>query len=253
MTPVHASLATSSGTTLALRILRRAEELGMTKKQLAQRANISRQTLDNLLQAPAGESRLVPSIQTLMSLSVALRLHPFWLTDAIFEEVRMAKRTKQLVQGDRAGLVRDATCPDGCVVEPGASFRKVWTNQILSSHDYTGRKLVCWDDHVEVTVTRRDGSRYQAHRLLPKTREIFPDISAMHLGGVPDSAVDFVAPHEPGVAFSYWRLAEADGTLCFHESAAMWALVFVEPLAQRRRPFPGATLNTVEVREVAGS
>ncbi len=213
----------------------------MTKTELAQRASISRQTLDNLLMAPSGGSRLVPSIQTLMSLSVALRLHPFWLTDAIFDEVRIASRAKQLVQGDRGAFVLDKTCPDGSVVAPGQIFQKIWTNQILSNNDYSKRKMVCWDDQIEVTVTRQDGSQYQAHKLQPDRREATVTPSACYPGGVVDTEVVFTAPQEAGVAFSYWRVAEADGTPCFHESAGMWVLVIVEPAIERRLSFPGAT------------
>ena len=112
-------------TVLAHRILERAAQLGLSKKELAHKANISRQTLDNLLLVSSGADRKLPSVQTLMSLSVALRLHPFWLTDALFEEARVAARLTKLMQGARPGFGRHSSCPDGFAWEPVARFQNV--------------------------------------------------------------------------------------------------------------------------------
>ena len=112
-------------------MLERAAQLGLTKKDLATKARLSRQTLDNVLKLGVKGDDLIPSIKTLLCLSVALQVHPFWLTDGIFEDHRLSAHLKAQMHGDRAGFVADVASPDGCLVAPGARFEKVWAAQFL--------------------------------------------------------------------------------------------------------------------------
>jgi transcriptional regulator with XRE-family HTH domain len=243
----------SSPTLFAERILDRARQLGLTKRELAKRAGLSRQTLANLLSATPGYS-LTPSVQTLMSLSVVLRLHPFWLIDSLFGEFPSASYAKHALRGDRIGFVCDTSCPDGCVVEPGAKFQKIWTSQFLGAGiDHSQRRLICWDEHVEVLITDQEGRTALGQRLIPESRIAFPHAQDLVFGSVADFSVNFVAPLEPGFAFSYWRLAESDGTPVFSESAGMWVLVFVEPSPAMRAPFPGAETISISQSDAEDS
>lgn len=233
------------GSIFAARVLERAAHLGLTKKELATKARLSRQTLDNVLRLGAKGDDLIPSIKTLLCLSVALGVHPFWLTDGIFEDYRLSAHLKAQMRGDRAGFVADLACPDGCLVAPGARFEKVWSAQFLGTALLAGRKVVCADDQIDATAFELDGRPCAVRLLTPRVREVFVEGDAPSQGSVVTVTVEFTAPMEPGPALSYWLVAEADGKLCYSESAGLWVIVVVEPDAALRSAFPGA-LTTAE-------
>jgi transcriptional regulator with XRE-family HTH domain len=224
----------------ATRVLERAAQLGLTKKDLAAKARLSRQTLDNVLRLGSKGDDLIPSVKTLLCLSVALRVHPFWLTDGIFEDHRLSAHLKAQMRGDRAGFVSDVACADGCLVAPGARFQKVWSAQFLGSANLAGRKVVCADDQIDPGAFELDGRPCAIRLLTSQVREVCVEGAAPTQGSVVTITIEFTAPLEPGPAFSYWLVAEADGKFCYSESAGLWVIVYVEPDALVRSAFPGA-------------
>ena len=229
----------------AARVLERAAQLGLSKKELAAQARLSRQTLDNVLRLGTKGDDLIPSVKTLLCLSVALRVHPFWFTDGIFEDYRLSAHLKAQMRGDRAGFVADVSCPDGCLVAPGERFVKVWSAHFLGSANLAGRKVVCADDLIDRSAFEMDGNPCELRLLTPRVREVFGEGDTPTQGSVVTVTIEFTAPMEPGPAMSYWLVAEADGRFCYGESAGLWVIVNVEPDEAVRRAFPGA-LTTAE-------
>lgn len=113
----------SKGTTESVsefnkRIEFRMRELGMTKKDLAEKAGISRQSLYSILQLGTEGDPAMPKIKTMLALADALKMHPFWLVDGLFCNVYIPPSLDALTQGDRAGFVTDVNYPDGTLVAP---------------------------------------------------------------------------------------------------------------------------------------
>lgn len=242
--PLGEACAPSSTELFAERVLRRAANLGLTKKELAARAALSRQTLDNVLQLGEQGDAAMPSVRTLLALAMGLRVHPYWLVEGLMAHVRVSMHLQAMMQGDRAGYVRDVSCPDACLVAPGTHFFKSWSAQVLGGQVWQGRKLVCWDDQLKVQATTLAGADVPVRWLVPDAREVKLDTAAG--SDIIDGGVGFTAPMEPGVAVSHWLPTFADGTPAFSESAGIWVVVIVEPDAARRAAFPQAS-NSVEL------
>ncbi|GLS14473.1 NBR1-Ig-like domain-containing protein [Hydrogenophaga electricum] len=217
---------------LARRIETRMLALGLSKKALAARAGIARQTLYTILDMGRDGDDRMPRVNTLVALAEALRVHPFWLVDGLFANVVVDAALAQPQQGDRAGLVRDVTYPGGAMVAPGSHFTKVWRVQNLGNTPWRQRKLVCWDEQIEAFL--RAGSRRLpiGQRLRPDRTELL--VPATPPGGVVELSMGFTAPTETGTVISYWVGTLADGRPCFGEDAGLEVCVHVTTLAETR-------------------
>ena len=236
-----------SDNAFARRVLQRARQLGITKKALAQQAGLSRQTLDNLLGQAPSVDRVLPSVRTLLCLAVALKVHPYWLTDALMEQVGVSPHLATLMKGERAGFVEDVSCPDGAVVAPGEHFVKVWMAQNLGVAHLGLHQLRCWDDHVTPRATDAQGRPIEVQRLVPDVQAIdFPGLASgqpLDSGAVFTMTVGFTAPSRPGPAMSYWLATNRDGQPTFSESTGLWVVVWVEPDPAIRRAMPAASIR----------
>lgn len=232
---------TRHGTEIASRVVRRMAELGCSKTELMDTAQLSRQTLENLLSPGTGANlrrRHMPSVRTLLCLARALKVHPYWLVEGLMADARVSLHLQALMQGDRAGYVEDPDLPDGCLVAPGAHFRKTFAAQNLSGSLWQGRKVVCWDDHVDFAALDAGGQAQPVGRLIP-------DVQAYEIGDVrPDQVITdslgFTAPLTEGPAASFWQPVHADGSLCYDESAGLWVVVWVSAQARAFEMFPSA-------------
>jgi DNA-binding XRE family transcriptional regulator len=214
------------------RIEFRMRELGMTKKDLAERAGISRQSLYSVLQLGTEGDQAMPKIKTMLALADALKMHPFWLVDGLFCNVFVPPSLGVQTKGDRGGFVDDVTYPDRSLVSPGMHFVKVWRVQNIGNEPWPqgSRKLVCWDEEVVVTSKHTGKPLHVAGQLVPDAQEIhFPKDIAV--GEVFDLSMGFTAPKTNGVVISYWVVAKADGSLCYEESAGIWCMVRVSEFA----------------------
>lgn len=214
------------------RIEARMQALGMNKKELATRAGIARQTLYTILDMGQSDDDRMPRVSTLLALAGALQVHPFWLVDGLFANVVVPASLNQEVRGDRAGFVEDVTFPGGALVAPGAHFVKVWRVQNLGNEIWKGRKLVCRDDALAVTLR-------QTGEVLPIGKRLIPDALELPVpttppGGVVELAMGFTAPMAAGMLVSYWLGTFADGTPCFGEDAGLEVLVNVTTLGASR-------------------
>lgn len=214
------------------RIEFRMRELGMTKKDLAEKAGISRQSLYSILQLGTEGDPAMPKIKTMLALADALKMHPFWLVDGLFCNVYVPPSVDEQVRGDRAGFVYDASYPDGTLVAPGQHFVKKWIVQNVGDVPWLkdSRKLVCWDEEVVVTSKRTGKPLHAAGRLTPDAEEI-PLPSDIEPGGVFEISMGFTAPKTNGMVMSYWMAVNADGGLCYDESTGVWCMVRVSEFA----------------------
>jgi DNA-binding XRE family transcriptional regulator len=214
------------------RIEFRMRELGMTKKDLAEKAGISRQSLYSILQLGTEGDPAMPKIKTMLGLANALKMHPFWLVDGLFCNVHIPVSIAEQVQGDRAGYVVDVDYPDGSLVAPGMHFVKTWCIQNLSNEPWPrdSRKLVCWDEEVVVTSKRTGKSLHACGRLLPDAQEIQleKDIAP---GEVFNLKMGFTAPKTNGMVISYWMPVRPDGEPLYNEDSAVWCMVRVSDFA----------------------
>lgn len=210
------------------RILQRAAHLGLGRQDLAERAGVSRQTLNNVLKlGDRSPHAHMPSVRTLLALATSLKVHPFWLVDGLMAHARVSMHLQLQHAGDRTGFVEDISAPDACVVAPGQHFHKGWSAQNLNRVTWEGRRVICWDTEVDVRAVGPDGIARPVQRLVPDALEV--PMGSVVPGGVFARSIGFTAPMEPGPAVSYWMLVEPDGRPSFDENIAVWVVVYVEP------------------------
>ena len=218
--------------TLDSYIRQRCAELGMTQSELSRLTGVSRQTLLSLAQVPDK----MPSLQTLVCLAEALKVHPLRLVHLVIDEAPQHRAVAmQRSHNDQSVFVRDVTFEDGAQVRPGQRFVKTWELQNVGKEPWEGRFLQCMDE--EIVVYTRTGETLQlAHNLRPtQTRVAVPTTLP---GDLVQVSVEFTAPEPPGTVLSYGKSAFADGSLCFPKSRGVWVKVQVTSLS------PGA----IEVR-----
>ncbi len=201
-------------------IRKRARQRGLSLAALCRQAGISRQTLYD---AWAGGSSL-PSLHTLVGLSVPLEVHPLRLLQLLFVDATLPASVRRLADCDRSAFVSDVSHPDGASVLACSQFVKTWRLANAGATPWVGRKLVCMDDYVAAPASAAPAAQVGA-ALQPEAREI--DIPPTLPGEEVELSVRFTAPPHPCSVMSYWKMALADGTLCFPEATGIWVKVQV--------------------------
>lgn len=194
----------------------RASKLGLSLAEVCRRTGISRQTLYDLGQVP---NRL-PALTTVVALAGVLEVHPMRLLQLMFDEVPMKRQVREGDAADRSAFVGDVTLPDGAPVLAGSRFLKTWELQNVGTVPWRDRFLVCLDE--EVVVYTRDGESLRV------ASGLAPDCARVPVPETPPGEktcldVWFTAPDTPGTVLSYWKMAYADGSLCFPDSRGLWA------------------------------
>lgn len=213
----------------AKRILIRAQELGLKKGDLAKKAGISAPTLRAVLKMGEKGVKEMPHLETLIALAYALKVHPFWLIEGLFNNIQLPIHITQEVIGDRFGFVADTTYPDGSLVSPGCRFLKKWMIQNLGNTPWINRRMVCYDEEVLVCSKKTGEPLHAAKALKPDDLEII--VPFIDVGEVIELQMWFTAPTVPGTYVSYWLPFEQDSSQCFHENTSLWTLVHVTTLA----------------------
>ena len=215
-------------------IRRTARARGLALSEVARRAGLSRQALYD-----AWRPDHYPSMNTILTLAQALEVHPLALLDALFRDHPDCIPASERESGaatDRSSFLGDASYPDGSQITAGSRFRKAWTLQNVGDTPWLDRFLVCQDDHVRIIDEQRDDVAL-APSLMPDRPWVA--IPPTRPGEEVTVEVDFTAPTVPTTAVSYWKMAYADGTLCFPGGYGVWVKVTViTPVGAARRNDP---------------
>ena len=207
-------------------IRQRCTELDMTQSELSRLTGVSRQTLLSLAQVPDK----MPSLQTLVGLAEALKVHPLRLVHLVIDAVPQHRTVaKQRSRNDQSVFVRDVTFEDGERVLSGQRFVKTWELQNVGKVPWEGRFLQCMDEEI-VVYSRTGETLHLAHNLRPTHTRV--PVPTTLPGDLVQVSVEFTAPDLPGTVLSYWKSTFTDGSLCFPKSRGVWVKVCVTSMAQ---------------------
>ncbi|EIJ43298.1 transcriptional regulator with sigma factor-related N-terminal domain [Beggiatoa alba B18LD] len=212
---------------LAQYILTRSKELGLNKSELASKSSISRSALYKLLDSDVQEVR----ISTIVQLANTLQIHPLDLLRCLFTNWDFPVKQSSLAKypKDATGFIADVTYPDNSLVTAGQTFEKIWEIRNLGGEIWKNRKLVCCDDFITLTSHQTEiASPLPQRGLQPQQREI--PIPLTHPNESVRLSVQFLAPPYPVTVISYWKMANAEGELCFPELEGLSCLVKVVAL-----------------------
>ena len=202
-----------------------ANGLKLSHTELAERANISRQTLYSLTQIP----QRLPDLKTIVSLADVLHVHPLRLLNLVFDDVPMAMPVVNAhKRGDHSAFVQDTTCPDGSLVLVGQRFSKTWELQNVGRVVWENRFLRCVDEEVMI-YTRCGETLLVANSLVPDQTQV--PMPTTKPGDKVQVTVEFTAPKQPCTVMSYWKTVFEDGTHCFPKSVGTWVQVRVIAVA----------------------
>ncbi len=198
----------------------RARKQGFTLASLCKEAGITRQALYETWRP----GRL-PRLRTLVALASALEVHPLWLLKLVFAEQATSDTPLPAEPSrDASAFVADHGHSDGSPVTIGETFHKVWELQNVGHTTWNDRFLDCQDE--ELLVYTREGERLNLAPPLRPARWRVP-IPTTAPGETVRVGVDLTAPDAPGAVFSYWKMAHADGSLCFPDKRGLWVKVRV--------------------------
>lgn len=217
-----------SASEFAQRILQRAAQLGMNKVQLAQKAELSRTTVEAALQFASRGDNAMPAINTFLRLGHALRVHPAWLIEGLFCNVVVPMRIDVKMNAARSPNVVDINFPDGALVAPGSVFTKSWRVRNHSARAWRGVALVCLDQRVVVISKRTGEPLYAVDHLRADAAQVrLPDVLP---GESCDVHMAFTAPVTNGTVISRWEARGPDGTALADAPFGVWAMVHVTTL-----------------------
>lgn len=211
---------------LSEHLLRRARYLGLSQTDVAQRAGLTREMVNRLINGKISE----PSLSTLARLAYALDEHPRALSRLLMEGSSFDSSADDGTAMDDSGFVRDVTFPDGTLVSCSQRFRKTWKLQNLGNVVWTDRLLRCFDE-VDCCYRKVTDERQQVRYipigvlLIPEVQEVLIPITRP--GAVVELSVNFTAPATPGSTLSRWRMVDAEGALCFPDFPGIHCLVQV--------------------------
>lgn len=209
-------------------VFQRCKTLKISRKELAERAQVSRETLYRLLRGEITRA----SIDTVYRLARALQLAPIHLLRLVYHDLDIGPGTmlKTLHPGDHQSFVRDVTIPDNEVVGANQLFTKVWEVQNTGKLVWERRAYRCVDDEIVLARRSEDGSLEPLIEagLIPETR-IVP-CPALRPGEVGQVRVTFRAPRHPCSTMSLWKMFDESGEPCFPEHTGLWCKVHVVTL-----------------------
>ena len=185
-------------------VRRRARELGLTQGALAERAQLSRQSVVKLLSGDVRD----PQTSTVRTLARALNVSPVFLFRLLLGRsiIDTPLQQQSAILDDHSSFVGDVTYPNGTLVPPGHRFQKIWDIQNGGSSEWIGRWLKC-------QTPPCPASRGVAYTLIPDHNCV--PVPHTRPGEVVRIAIWLTAPTTPCTCTSIWKLADADGTLFF--------------------------------------
>lgn len=203
----------------------RARQLRLSQTQLARRAGVSRESLYRLLRGEVSN----PSITTLYGLAASLETSALHLIRLYFDDLNLGPGTllPSEFERDHVSFVHDVTIPDNSVVGPNQTIQKIWAIQNTGGTAWRSRQLVCQDDDYVLARRLPGGGLVPVLdcQLVPSTSRVgIPDADP---GDVVEVKVELHTPAYPCTVMSVWKMADADGQLCFPGHTGLWVKVRV--------------------------
>ncbi len=218
--------------TLEMYVRRFCRDNAVSISELAKHANISRNTLYGIMKDGS------PTLVNIIKLAVAMEVHPQFLIQLEWEKYRLSDELASPVKPlpsantwfhtltDNVHFVNE-TIPDGSLIRTNETFVKTWRLQNTGNRVWKNRWLVCQnhDDHIHNEPRLRKFVSERCFVLTPKHTRIA--VPTTDIGDTVDLSVEFTAPSVPASAFSYWKMADSSGKLCFPNSIGVYAYVQV--------------------------
>jgi len=197
---------------------KRIKELGLTRTEVAKRAGVSRQALNDLTTGKTGQAK----VSTVVSIAQVLKVHPIHLFRLLLSRVEFPKHTVTgaKYRGDAVGFIADVTIPDNSRVMVDQVFTKTWEIQHIGDKRWLQRRYICVDEPVEyLSIDGRFAPPTTQRGLMPT--QPFIDIPELLPGQIVQLSVEFTAPPYPCSVFSYWKMIDAQGDFCFPETEGL--------------------------------
>lgn len=140
-----------------------------------------------------------------------LQLFRAYFNSTEFPAKNTEKRTVSFYHDDDIGFIGDITYPDNAIVKTGQCFDKIWEIQNTGKRIWKGRRLVCIDDRVSVSLEPEKPGR--PYGLLAEKRSI--DIPRTLPDEIRRISIRFTAPAYPCTVVSHWKMVDASGNACF--------------------------------------
>lgn len=207
-------------------IRRNARLQSLSLSQLAQRSQISRQTLYKIM-----EGDTEAKISTIIRLSAILQVHPLDMMRAFFgtQHLPLDTSPKSKYASDASSFIEDITIPDNMRVWVNQTFTKIWKIHNTGNMAWIKRRLICADPKLHFHVTDEVSGEFappaSERRLIPAQDSVpIPDTQP---GQTVQLSVEFTAPPYPGTQISYWKIVDEAGEICFPELEGLSCLVQV--------------------------
>jgi len=191
-----------------------AKQSGMSKRAIAERANISRTAFYSILNGQVGEAKL----STIVHLAQALDIPPVELLKPYFNSLSsQAEFEDQTPATIDSGFIADVTYPDNAIVFTEQTFDKVWAVMNSGRTTWKNLYLECQD---EASYLDDIPIGLQA----VNTRVAIPETDP---GEKVLVSVQLTAPMLPCSAISRWKAVDAEGNLVFPDKFPLYCMVKV--------------------------
>lgn len=191
-----------------------AEQSGLSKKAIAERANISRTALYNLFNGEVSEAKL----STIVNLANALDIPPIELLKPYFNSLTLEQGAEEaLMTHIDSGFLADVTYPDNSIVFSEQVFDKVWSVRNTGRTTWKNLFLECQDEMVYMQGFPVGLQPIESKIPIPETA---PGQKAL-------ISVQLKAPLLPCSAISRWKAVDAEGNLVFPDKFPLYCMVKV--------------------------
>lgn len=110
---------------------------------------------------------------------------------------------------------------------PNQTVSKTWAIQNTGETAWRDRRLVCQDEDVILARRLPGGALLPVLDCQLVPREATVPIPDAGPGEVVEATAEFITPALPCTVLSLWKMAEADGRICFPDHTGLWVKVRV--------------------------
>lgn len=206
---------------------------GISLSKLAKCANLPRSSLYNMM-----DQKNSTTLINLTKLAVAMQVHPQYLVKLEWQKYLLDGSIAQAVDplpepkllfnnlADSSHFVSE-TIADGSLLATGETFVKTWRLQNTGNTAWVDRWLVCQnhDESIHQQASLQAFVNDRCFFITPKVDRVA--VPNTQIGEIVDLSVELTAPNVPCRAFSYWKMTDDAGNLCFPDSIGVYAYVQV--------------------------